>query len=63
MKRKRQGEGDNLIVFDLHPLAHFCEEGPYVQLLSDISTTRVLLFALKSGQQLRELPTSNLSSG
>lgn len=50
----RAGESGKLIVFDLRALAHFREEQPYVQILSDIGTARLVLFAFKAGQQLQE---------
>lgn len=53
------GDAGNLIVFDLRTLTHFREEEPYVQVLSDIGTARLVLFAFKAGQQLREHCTSS----
>ncbi len=53
------GESGKLIVFDLRTLAHFREERPYVQILSDIGTARLVLFAFKAGQQLQEHRTSS----
>ena len=61
----KQGEQEteaapgNLIVFDVRKLARFREEGPNVQVLSDIGTARLVLFAFKAGQQLREHRTSS----
>jgi quercetin dioxygenase-like cupin family protein len=49
----------NLIVFDVRKLARFREEGPNVQVLSDIGTARLVLFAFKAGQQLKEHTTSS----
>ncbi|QBD83227.1 cupin domain-containing protein [Ktedonosporobacter rubrisoli] len=54
-----QGAPGNLIVFDLRTLARFQEERPYVQVLSDIDTARVVLFAFKAGQELKEHKTSS----
>lgn len=54
-----QGEPGNLIVFDVRTLAHFREERPYVQVLSDIGSARLVLFAFKAGQQLPEHRTSS----
>lgn len=61
----KQGEQEteaapgNLIVFDVRKLARFREEGPDVQVLSDIGTACLVLFAFKAGQQLREHRTSS----
>ncbi|MEO7021195.1 MAG: cupin domain-containing protein [Ktedonobacteraceae bacterium] len=55
----KQEEGGHLIVFDMRTLAHFREEGPSVQVLSDSGTTRLVLFAFKAGQQLKEHHTSS----
>ncbi len=52
-------EPGKLIVFDLRPLAHFREERPDVQVLSDIGSARLVLFAFKAGQQLQEHRTSS----
>jgi quercetin dioxygenase-like cupin family protein len=52
-------DAGNLIVFDLRTLTHFREEEPYVQVLSDIGVARLVLFAFKAGQQLREHCTSS----
>ncbi len=52
-------ETGQLIVFDLRTLAHFREERPDVQILSDIGTARLVLFAFKAGQQLQEHRTSS----
>jgi quercetin dioxygenase-like cupin family protein len=54
-----EGSPGNLIVFDVRKLARFREEGPYVQVLSDIGTARLVLFAFKAGQQLKEHTTSS----
>lgn len=52
------GQG-NAILFDLRELAHFRTEGPSVQILSDIGTVRLVLFAFKAGQQIKEHVTSS----
>lgn len=52
-------ESGKLIVFDLRTLAHWSEERPNVQILSDIGTARLVLFAFKAGQQLQEHSTSS----
>jgi quercetin dioxygenase-like cupin family protein len=48
-----------LTVFDLRKLTHFREEGPEVQVLSDSGKARLVLFAFKAGQQLKEHTTSS----
>ncbi len=48
-----------MILFDLHALAHFQEDRPYVQVLSDIGTVRLILFGFRAGQQLRDHHTSS----
>jgi quercetin dioxygenase-like cupin family protein len=64
-EQRKQGEQEteeapgNLIVFDVRKLARFREEGPYVQVLSDIGAARLVLFAFKAGQQLKEHTTSS----
>lgn len=54
-----QGKAGEMIVFDLRALTHFRDEGPYVQVLSDIGTARLVLFAFKAGQQLKEHRTTS----
>lgn len=49
----------NLIVFDMRKLIHFQEGGPFVQVLSDIGAARLVLFAFKAEQQLKEHTTSS----
>lgn len=56
--RDAQEEG-SMIEFDLRVLTQFREEGPYVQVLSDLGTARLVLFAFKAGQQLKEHKTSS----
>ncbi len=58
-KEQTQGESGNLIVFDIRTLTQFKDEEPSVQVLSDIGTARVVLFAFKAGQQLKEHSTSS----
>ncbi|HXX78615.1 MAG TPA: cupin domain-containing protein [Ktedonobacteraceae bacterium] len=55
--QETHGDAGNLIVFDLRTLTHFREDEPYVQVLSDIGGARLVLFAFKAGQQLREHST------
>jgi len=52
-------EPGNMIVFDLRTLTHFQDERPYVQILSDIETARVVLFAFRAEQQLKKHHTSS----
>lgn len=52
-------EAGNLIVFDLPTLIRFQEGNPYVQVLSDIGSARLVLFAFRAGQQLKEHTTSS----
>lgn len=54
-----QGKAGDVILFDLHTLAQFRDDGPQVQILSDIGTARLVLFAFKAGQQLKEHHTSS----
>jgi len=54
-----QTEQGSAILFDLHALAHFREKGLYTQILADIGTARVVLFAFKAEQQLKEHQTSS----
>lgn len=51
--------GTDLVAFDLRALAHWRDDGPAVSILSDIGAARVVLFALKAGQQLKEHQTSS----
>ena len=58
-RRQRKEAPGNLIVFDVRKLARFRDEGPDVQVLSDIGTARLVLFAFKAGQHLKEHRTSS----
>lgn len=58
-EQETEAASGNLIVFDVRKLARFRDEGPDVQVLSDIGTARLVLFAFKAGQQLREHRTSS----
>lgn len=58
-KEETPGETGKLIVFDFRALTFFKDEGPSVQVLSDIGTARVVLFAFRAGQQLKEHSTSS----
>lgn len=53
------GGPGKLIVFDLRRLTRWSEERPDVQILSDIGTACLVLFAFKAGQQLQEHRTSS----
>jgi quercetin dioxygenase-like cupin family protein len=55
----KQSEAGQMIVFDLRTLTHFRDEGPYIQVLSDTGAARMVLFAFKAGQQLKEHHTSS----
>ena len=52
-------EAGKLIVFDLRQLTQLREDGPFMRVLSDIGTARIVLFAFKAGQQLKEHKTSS----
>jgi quercetin dioxygenase-like cupin family protein len=54
-----QGKAGNMILFDLRQLTRFRDEGPSVQILSDSGVARVVLFAFKAGQSLKEHRTSS----
>jgi quercetin dioxygenase-like cupin family protein len=53
-----EAAGD-VAVFDLRALTHFQDERPYVQVISESSAARVLLFAFQAGQQLKEHRTTS----
>lgn len=59
VQREQHAEQSNVIVFDLRQLTHFRADGPSVQILSDIGAARLMLFAFKAGQQLKEHRTSS----
>jgi len=52
-------EPGSLIAFNLRALTQFQQTGPFVRVLSDIGTARVVLFAFEAGQQLKEHSTSS----
>ena len=56
---KANVESGSMIVFDLRALTHFQDERPYVQILSDINSARVVLFAFRKGQELKKHHTSS----
>lgn len=58
-ERETQAKPGNMILFNLRELARFRDEGPSVQILSDSSAARVVLFAFKAGQTLKEHRTSS----
>jgi quercetin dioxygenase-like cupin family protein len=64
-EQTQQSEGqsgasaNDLIVFDLRTLTAYNEDGPGVTVLSDIGAARVVLFAFRAGQQLKEHETSS----
>lgn len=51
--------GTDLVAFDLRALATWRDDGPAVSVLSDIGAARVVLFAFKAGQELKEHQTSS----
>lgn len=53
------GDQGNMILFNLRELTKFRDGGPSVQILSDIGVARVVLFAFKAGQELKEHHTSS----
>jgi quercetin dioxygenase-like cupin family protein len=58
-KSETQEASENLSLFDLRKLTRFREEGPSVQVLADSGKARLVLFAFKAGQQLKEHTTSS----
>ncbi|HEV2656024.1 MAG TPA: cupin domain-containing protein, partial [Ktedonobacteraceae bacterium] len=58
-REEANAEPGSMIVFDLRALTQFQDERPYVQILSDINTARVVLFAFRKGQQLKKHSTSS----
>ncbi len=54
-----QGKPGNMILFNVRELTTFRDEGPFVQILSDTGAARVVLFAFKAGQALKEHRTSS----
>jgi hypothetical protein len=62
-KRKESNtEPGSMIIFDLRALTHFQNERPDVQILSDITTARVVLFTFCKGQELKKHSTLSRSS-
>jgi quercetin dioxygenase-like cupin family protein len=49
----------NLILFNIRQLTQFRADRPYVQVLSDLGVARIVLFAFRAGQQLKEHRTSS----
>lgn len=49
----------NMIMFDLRELTHFRDDRPFIQVLSDTGAARLVLFAFKTGQQLRDYLTGS----
>jgi quercetin dioxygenase-like cupin family protein len=58
-REETNAEQGSMIVFDLRALTQFQDERPYVQILSDITTARIVLFAFRKGQQLKKHSTSS----
>jgi quercetin dioxygenase-like cupin family protein len=44
----------HLLTFDLLPLLAFSEKGPQAQLISESESARLVLFALRAGQEINE---------
>jgi quercetin dioxygenase-like cupin family protein len=57
--QERSMTGSSAILFDLRTLSQFRNDGPYVQVLSDIETARLVLFTFRAGQRLAEQKTSS----
>jgi quercetin dioxygenase-like cupin family protein len=56
----RTGNGEGaLVALDLRALTRFQEGGPGVRVLADTGAARVVLFAFKAGQTLKEHSTSS----
>lgn len=49
----------DMIVFDLRALSSVSDDGPNVNVLSEIGAARVVLFTFRSGQHLKEHQTSS----
>ena len=58
-EEKRREADSDFILFDIHTLTHFREEGPAVQVLSDTDAARMVLFALRAGQHVKDHRTSS----
>jgi len=54
-----QRTASDFVLFDLHTLAHFQDERPFVHVLSEREGVRLVLFAFKVGQHLKEHHTSS----
>ncbi len=59
VKEEAQGTSGDFILFDIRTLTHFREDGPAVQVLSDTGAARLVLFAFKAGQHLKDHHTSS----
>ncbi len=58
-EKKGQEADSDFILFDMRTLTHFREEGPAVQVLSDTGAARIVLFAFRAGQHLKDHRTSS----
>jgi len=58
-EEKGQEAAGDFILFDMRTLTHFREEGPAVQVLSDTGAARIVLFAFRAGQHLKDHRTSS----
>ena len=59
VQHDEQETSGSAIFFNLRQLTQFRADRPYVQVLSDLGTARVVLLAFKAGQQLGEHCTAN----
>jgi quercetin dioxygenase-like cupin family protein len=59
-KKAREGQDQGaLVALDLRALTRFQEGGPSVRVLAETGAARVVLFAFKAGQTLKEHTTSS----
>ena len=58
-EEKGQAAAGDFILFDIRTLTHFREEGPAVLVLSDTGAARMVLFAFRAGQHLKDHRTSS----
>jgi quercetin dioxygenase-like cupin family protein len=58
-RQEQSAAGSSAILFDLRTLSQFRNDGPYIQVLSDIETARLVLFTFRAGQRLAEQKTSS----
>lgn len=58
-EEKGQEAASDFTLFDIRTLTHFREEGPAVQVLSDTGAARMVQFAFRAGQHLKDHRTSS----